>query len=62
MQPQEQISVTEAAKYMGRNPQFVRYGLQQKMFDFGVAVKMDRQWSYIIFKNKFFEWLGNTER
>jgi len=52
MEPQEQITVKETAEIMGRNPDFVRCGLQQKVFPFGFAVKMEKEWSYIIYKDK----------
>lgn len=57
MEPLEQITVVEAAKVMGRNPEFVRCGLQQGVFPFGFAVKMEKKWSYIIYKKKFLEWV-----
>ena len=51
------IPPTEAARIMGVSPQFIRCGLQQNKFPFGVAVKMEKQWSYYINKEKFFEYI-----
>nr|DAP77946.1 MAG TPA: hypothetical protein [Caudoviricetes sp.] len=52
------ISVEQAAKLLGASPQFIRIGLQQGMLDFGMAVKMSRQWTYVITKQKFEEATG----
>ncbi len=54
------IPPTEAARLMGKSPQFVRCGLQQDKFPFGTAVKMGKQWSYYINKNKFLEYISGT--
>ena len=52
------ISVEQAAKLLGAAPQFIRIGLQQGMLDFGMAVKMSRNWTYVITKQKFEEKTG----
>lgn len=52
------ISVERAAKLLGASPQFIRIGLQQGMLDFGMAVKMSRNWTYVITKQKFEEKTG----
>lgn len=52
------ISVEQAAKLLGASPQFIRIGLQQGMLDFGMAVKMSRNWTYVITKQKFEEKTG----
>lgn len=52
------ISVERAAKLLGASPQFIRIGLQQGMLDFGMAVKMLRNWTYVITKQKFEEKTG----
>lgn len=62
-QPNQQprLTVTEAAKIMGVDPQFLRIALQQGRFsEFGVAVKMKR-WAYYINPKKFFDYLENKE-
>ena len=50
---ENRISVEQAAKLLGASPQFIRIGLQQGMLDFGMAVKMSRNWTYVITKQKF---------
>lgn len=52
------ISVEQAAKLLGASPQFIRIGLQQGKLDFGMAVKMSRNWTYVITKQKFEEKTG----
>ena len=52
------ISVEQAAKLLGASPQFIRIGLQQGMLDFGMAVKMSRNWTDVITKQKFEEKTG----
>ncbi len=45
----KKISVEEAAKRMGKNPQYVRCGLQQERLPFGTAVKTgEKKWDYHI--------------
>lgn len=51
----ERITVPEAAAVMGVNPQFLRLGLQQGKFPFGVAVKRKR-WAYYINPVQFREY------
>ena len=52
------ISVEHAAELLGVSPQFIRIGLQQGILKFGMAVKMSRQWTYVITKQKFEEATG----
>ena len=54
---ENRISVEQAAKLLGASPQFIRIGLQG-MLDFGMAVKMSRNWTYVITKQKFEEKTG----
>lgn len=56
----EKITVQEAAKRMHKTPQFVRLGLQQGIFSWGVAIKTSSQWSYWINPVKFAEAMGMT--
>lgn len=43
------LTVEDAAKAIGKTPQFVRVGLQQQRLPFGTAVKMPGgRWSYSI--------------
>ena len=52
------ISVEHAAELLGASPQFIQIGLQKGMLKFGMAVKMSRQWTYVITKQKFEEATG----
>jgi hypothetical protein len=53
----EKITVPEAAKMMDVDPQFLRLALQQDKFDFGVAVKCERTYSYYINRIRFESYL-----
>lgn len=44
------ITVKEASEMSGMTPNFIRYGLQQGVLPFGVAVKMRSSYSYYISK------------
>lgn len=50
------MTVTEAAKKMGINPQALREALKQGRFEFGVAIRQKR-WSYYINERLFNEYL-----
>ena len=61
----ETITPYEAGKILHRNAEFVRAGLREKRFDFGTAIPPQKDggnWSYIIIKSKFFEYLGGKEQ
>ena len=61
----ETITPYEAGKILHRNAEFVRAGLREKRFDFGTAIPPQKDggnWSYIIIKSKFFEYLGVKEK
>ena len=49
----KKIAVVEAAKIMDVDPQFLRIGLQQGRFPFGVAVKMEKRWAYYVNAKRF---------
>lgn len=55
---QKLLTIKDAAFLMGVTEQFVRLGLQQGSLPFGAAVKFDKDWSYVIFLNKFEEFTG----
>lgn len=40
------IPIKTAAEIIGKSPQFVRVGLQQKSLPIGSAVKMSNEWTY----------------
>jgi len=55
------LSITEAAKAMDVDPQFLRLALQQGRFDFGVAVKMKGRFAYYINANRFFGYMEGKD-
>ena len=56
------MSVEEAAKLLGKSPQFIRVGLQQERLPFGAAVKMPGgRWSYLIIDSQLKEYLRVKE-
>jgi len=57
MNQHKKLTVKEAAAIMGVTPQFLRMGLRQQRFPFGVAVKMERRWAYYINAEKFYSYL-----
>lgn len=52
------LTVRKTAELMNVSPQFIRIGLQKGIFPFGYAVKMSKQWTYFISKQKFKESTG----
>lgn len=53
------ITVAQAAKLMGCDPQFVRIGLQQGSLPIGAAVKVgETRYSYYISPKLFYEFTG----
>lgn len=53
------ISIKEAAQLMNKSEQFVRIGLQQNIFPFGVAIKQTgNKYSYYVSAPKFEEYTG----
>ena len=55
------LTITETAKILDRPAQFVRLGLQQNKFPFGAAVKNEKEYSYVIYKKKLEEFVGEIE-
>ncbi|MFL2104170.1 helix-turn-helix transcriptional regulator [Mycobacteroides abscessus] len=52
------ISISFAAKKLGKSEQFVRVGLQNGILPFGFAVKMSSKFTYHISPKKFKEYVG----
>lgn len=55
------MKVTEAARIMGKDPQFIRIGLQRGLLPFGWAIKTDpnnKKYSYYISEKLFNEFVG----
>ena len=52
------MTVEDAAKYIGMNPQTLRLALQQGLFPFGVAVKTsEKRYTYYICKQRLENYL-----
>ena len=52
------MTVNEAAKILGKSPQFVRIGLQRGVLPIGTAVKMSSRWTYYISEKQLIEYVG----
>lgn len=55
------MKITEAARIMGKDPQFIRIGLQRGLLPFGWAIKTDprnKKYSYYISEKLFNEFVG----
>ncbi len=50
-----------AAKILGKGIDFIRYGLQQKAFQFGVAVKTSSSYTYHISPYLLSQYIGTSE-
>ena len=57
------MTVQEVARTLNKSPQFIRVCLQRGLLPFGVACKMpnSNKYTYVIFKAKFLEYVGNDE-
>ncbi len=53
------VSVIEAARILGKSPQFVRIGLQRELLPIGVAVQMSSKWTYHISSKLLREYVGS---
>lgn len=55
------VSVIEAARAMGKSPQFVRIGLQRGLLPIGTAIKMTTIWTYHISPKLLKDYIGDYE-
>lgn len=55
------LTIKEAARILGKPEQTIRLGLQQGVLPFGAAILNEKQYSYIIFKKKLEDYVGNIE-
>lgn len=57
------ITVNDVAQALGKSPQFIRVCLQRGLLPFGTACKMPRSnnYTYLIYPEKFREYIGNTK-
>ena len=58
---QSKLTIKQAAAMMGVTMQFLRMGLRQQRFPFGIAVKMKR-WAYYINPEQFIEYIGKEKQ
>ena len=56
------LSTKETSQILGKTEQFVRIGLQRGILPFGHAVMMGKEWSYVIYKKKLEEYVGELEQ
>lgn len=55
----QKITVNEAARRMGKSPQFVRICLQQGLLPFGLAIKTGKKnYNYYISPKQFEDYVG----
>ena len=56
------ITVEQAAKELGKSPQFIRICLQRGLLPFGTACKMPNSntFTYVIYPKKFREYVGSA--
>lgn len=52
------MTVKQAAKILGKSPQFVRIGLQRGVLPIGTAVKMSSRWTYYISEEQLKKYVG----
>lgn len=52
------MKVNEAAKILGKSPQFVRIGLQRGVLPIGTAVKMSSRWTYYVSEEQLRKYVG----
>lgn len=57
----QNVSVSEAAKKLGKSAQFVRIGLQRQLLPIGVAVQMSSKWTYHISPKLLDEYIGKSK-
>ena len=55
------LTVSEAARVMGKSNQFIRLGLQTGKLPFGVAIKTSTKYSYYINPDQFWEYVGGEK-
>lgn len=57
------MTVEEAAKIIKASPQTIRVGLQQGIFEFGVALKRpeSNRYTYVIYPERVYDLYGRKE-
>ena len=56
----QNVSIHEAAKLLGKSQQFVREGLKSGILPIGTAVKMSSKWTYHVSRRKLNEYIGEV--
>lgn len=58
-----QVKVSEAAERLDMTPQTLRLGLQQDLFNFGVAIRTSpKRYTYYINRSRLEKYLGGVEK
>ena len=55
------MKVTEAAKILHIDPEGLRIGIQLGIYPFATAIKTSTQYTYVIIRKKFFDYIGIPE-
>ena len=55
------LTIEQTARILNKNPQLIRLGLQQDKFSFGTAIKNKKEYSYVIYKKKLEEYIGEIK-
>lgn len=58
-----EFGISDVARILHKDPQFVRVGLQRGFFDFGCAFKIkdEGRYQYVIYPDKFFKTIGKNK-
>lgn len=59
----QNVTVAETARILGKSEQFVRIGLQRQLLPIGTALQMSEsgRWNYHISRKKLEEYIGKVE-
>lgn len=58
----QNVTVAETARILGKSEQFVRIGLQRQVLPIGTALQMSEgRWNYHISRKKLEEYIGKVE-
>lgn len=57
----QNVTVSEAARVLGKSNQFVREGLKRGILPIGTAVKMSSKYTYHISRKRLEDYLGNID-
>lgn len=55
------LTVKQTSEILGQPEQLIRVGLQRGILPFGHAIKMEKQFSYIIYKKKLEDYIGEVK-